>query len=125
MSLSNFAENEIADWLGGNGAPSAVTNVYVKLHLGDPGEDCTANAAAHTTRIEATFGAAAGDGVVSNDADIEFPSLTAQETISHASLWDAATAGNALASGALGTAQDVNVDGLLRIPTGDLTITIT
>lgn len=122
--LSNFAENEIADWIGGNGAPSTISNVYVKLHIGAPGEDGTANAAAHTTRVEATFGAASG-GVVSNDADIEFTSLTAQETISHASGWDASTAGNCLWTGALGTPQDVNVGGTLRIPTGDLDITIT
>lgn len=122
--LSNYAENEIADWLGANGAPGSVSNVYVKLHIGAPGEDGTANAAAHTTRVEATFGVASG-GVVSNDADIEFTSLTAQETISHVSGWDNSTAGNCLWHGSLGTAQDVNVGGSLTIAAGDLDITIT
>ena len=58
MSLSNFAENEIADWIAGNGAPSAVTTCYVQLHTGDPGEDGTANVSAETTRVAASFGAA-------------------------------------------------------------------
>lgn len=122
--LSNYAENEIADWIAGNGAPGTVTSVFVKLHVGDPGEDGTGNPATHTTRVEASFGAASG-GAVSNDADIEFDSLSAQETITHVSLWDASTGGNCLAYGALGTPQDVNVGGLLRIPAGDLDITIT
>lgn len=122
--LSNYAETEIADWLGGNGAPGTVSAVYVKLHTGDPGEAGTGNAATHTTRIAASFGAASG-GVVATDADVEFTSLTAQETISHVSLWDAETDGNCLAYGALDTGQDVNVGGTLTIATGDLDITIT
>jgi hypothetical protein len=32
------------------------TNVYVKLHTGDPGEDATSNAATETTRKEACIG---------------------------------------------------------------------
>lgn len=124
MSLSNFAENEIADWLGANGAPSSVTNVYVKLHTGDPGEDGTANAATHTTREEASFAAASG-GAVATNADVEFTPMAATESITHVSIWDHVSAGNCLGSGALAASQNVNTGGLLRIPSGDLVITIT
>lgn len=122
--FTNYAENEIADWVGGNGAPGAVTNVFVKLHIGDPGEDATGNPAAHTTRVEASFGVAAG-GVVTNDAVIEFTPMAADETISHVSIWDASTAGNPLMYGPLADPQVVNAGGLLRIPIGDLTLTVT
>lgn len=97
---SNFAENEIADWLGANGAPSSVANVYVKLHLGAPGEDGTANAAVETTRQEATFNAASG-GAVALTATVTWTNVSTTETYSHISLWDNATAGNCLATGAL------------------------
>lgn len=101
MSASDFAENEIADWLGGNGAPSAVTNVFVKLHIGDPGENGTGNPAGETTREEATFGAASG-GVVSLDAPpVSWTNVSTTETYSHISLWDNVSAGNCLGSGAL------------------------
>jgi hypothetical protein len=124
MSLSNFAENEIADWLCANGAPSTVTAVFVKLHIGDPGEDGTGNPAAHTTREEASFSAASG-GAITNDADIEFTPLAADETISYVSGWDAATNGNCLwISNEMADPQAVNAGGLLRIPAGDLDITI-
>lgn len=103
---SNYAENEIADWIGANGAPSAVTNVYVKLHIGAPGDDGTANAAAETDRIEATFNAAAS-GAVALAATVSWTNVSNTETYSHFSLWDASTAGNCLAVGALASSVAV------------------
>lgn len=100
MSASNYAENEIADYLGANGAPGAITNTYVKLHIGDPGEDGTANAAGETDRVEGSFDAASG-GVVSLTATITWLAVSTSETYSHVSLWDAAAAGNCLGSGAM------------------------
>jgi hypothetical protein len=120
--MSNYLENELLDHVFNNATAPAVTNVYVKLHVGDPGEDCTGNAATETDRIEATFGNAAS-GAVANDADIEWTGLAATETISHISLWDHATAGNPLVYGALTTPQDVNAGGDFTIATGDLDIT--
>lgn len=124
MSLSNWAENEIADWAAGNGQPTAITEVWVKLHIGDPGEDCTGNPAAHTTRVEATFSAASG-GIAVNDADIEFEDMEDNEEITHASVWDDETAGNPIAYDAVVDPQNVEEGGSLTIPAGDLRILIT
>jgi hypothetical protein len=96
----NFAETEIADYLGGNGAPSAITNVWLKLHLGAPGETGTANAAVETTRKEATYGAASS-GVASLDATVSWTDVSTTENITHVSAWDASTAGNHLFNGTL------------------------
>jgi hypothetical protein len=124
VSLSNFAENEIADWLAANGAPSAVANVYVKLHTGDPGEDGTGNPAGETDRMEATFGAASG-GVATSDADITWTAVSTTEQYQYVSLWDNASAGNCLGSGALTAPVSVTANDNFTIPAGDLTITIT
>lgn len=97
---SNYAENEIADWLGANGAPSTVSNVYVKLHTGAPGDDGTANAASETTRKEATFDAASS-GAISLSTTVSWTNVSATETITHISAWDNSTAGNCLFVGAL------------------------
>ena len=44
MSLSNFEENNFAKaWK--NEAPTKAAGLYVQLHTGDPGEDCTENVA--------------------------------------------------------------------------------
>lgn len=125
MSLSDFAENEIADWLAANGAPSAVNNVYVKLHTGDPGENGTANASAETERKEATFGAASG-GVATSDADVSWLAWDqGSESITHVSFWDNSTAGNCLGSGTnSGNTAVVNGNDFV-ISAGDLTITLT
>lgn len=97
---TNYAENQIAKWVSGNGAPAAVAGVFVKLHTGAPGEDATLNAATEATRKAATFGAAVG-GVASLSATVSWTNVAATETYSHFSLWDAATAGNPLVVGAL------------------------
>lgn len=125
MSLSDFAENEIADWLAGNGAPSSVTNVYVKLHTGDPGEAGTANASAETDRQEATFGAASG-GVATNDNTLTWAAWNAgAENITHVSFWDNSTAGNCLGSGANTGNQAVADGNDFVLGAGDITITLT
>lgn len=89
-------------------APAAT---YIKLHIGDPGAAGTANASAVTTRQAATFSAAASGAIaLSNSPSF---SMTATETISHISVWDASTAGNLLWTAALTTPKSVvNTDTL-------------
>lgn len=122
MSLSDWAENAVLDALFNNTSLAVAAN-YVKLHTGDPGEDGTANAAGHTTRVAVSFGPAAS-GAVSNDAAVSFTSLTAAETITHISIWSASTGGNCLGSGALSVAKTVAIGDTLTFPTGDIDITL-
>jgi hypothetical protein len=123
VSISNYAEAKILNCLFNNTAFGAVANTYVKLHIGDPGEDCTGNPAAHTTRVEATWAAAVG-GTITTDAAVTFTSLTAAETISHISVWDHLTAGNPLWYGALAANKAVGVGDTLNFPAGDIDITL-
>lgn len=68
--LANWAENACMDWLMGGSTPTRPSGRYVKLHIGDPGEDGTTNAAANTTRQAGTFSAASG-GATSNSQILE------------------------------------------------------
>lgn len=111
MTISNYLENAWANSIrgGGNGSSfTAPANVYAKLHLGDPGEDGTSNAAANTTRQEVTFGASS-NGVISLATGGAWTSVSAAETYSHVSLWDNSTAGNCLGSGAMAASKTVAV----------------
>lgn len=63
------------------------TIVYFKGHLGDPGAVGANNAAASATRIAVSF-AAASAGLILLTGTPEL-TLTATETITHGSLWDA------------------------------------
>ena len=90
MSISNYAELKILEHTTGKTAWTIPTNVYVKLHTGDPGEAATSNAAT--------------------------------ETITHWSLWDASTAGNALWTGALSTSAAVTAGDTFQITTLTLSL---
>jgi hypothetical protein len=121
--LSNYAENQVADALFNNDVGSLpVATVYCKLHLGDPGEDGTGSPAVETDREVVSFGAASG-GVSTSDADSSWASVAATETYSHVSLWDAVSAGNCLAYGALTSPKAVNLGDTFTIPSGSLTVT--
>lgn len=98
---------------------------WCKLHLGDPGAAGTTSPAAHTTRIQATFGNAAASRAITNTVAVEWTSLSAAETITWISVWDASAAGNFLGRDDLSSSAIVAIGDTLRIPIGDLDLTIT
>ncbi len=113
LHTANLA-NKWLDMLGAT-AFTAPTNVYVKLHTGDPGAAGTANASAETTRKQITWSAAAS-GSKSMSGTLSWTSWAAgTETISHISIWDNSTAGNVLWSGQLSSNKTVNNGDTLNI----------
>lgn len=123
MSISNYAEAKCLDAMCGNTTFTTPANIYMKLHIGDPGEACTSNAAAHTTRVECTFAAASG-GTIASDSATTFTSMAAAETISYFSVWDNLTAGNALFYGALAASKTVAIGDTLNFASGAITGTL-
>ena len=106
MSISNYAELKILEHTTGKTAWTMPTTVYVALHTADPGEAATSSAASNTVR-KAVSWATAASGAIASSATLEWTSVSATETYSHWSLWDASTAGNALWSGALSASASV------------------
>ena len=102
MSISNYAELKILEHTTGKTSWTMPATVYVKLHLGDPGEAATSNVAVEDTRKSAAW-ATAASGAIATSATLEWTSVSTTETYSHWSMWDDLTAGNALWSGALST----------------------
>lgn len=123
MSISNYLETVLLDLVFNATAYSGQSTVYVKLHIGDPGEAGTSNAAAHTTRASVTFAAASG-GSIASDGAASFTSMAASETISHISIWDNSTAGNCLWTGALTASKAVNTGDNFTIASGSLTVAL-
>jgi hypothetical protein len=80
--------------------------VYIKLHTGDPGLAGTANASANTTRQAASFSAPAGGSMSLSAAPASW-SMTAPESLTHVSLWDAPTGGNFIRSMPLVSSKSV------------------
>jgi hypothetical protein len=114
MSISNYAENKILEHTTGKTAWTMPTTVYVKLHTGDPGEAATSNAATEATRKSAAW-ATASSGSIATSATLEWTNVAATETITHWSLWDASTAGNALWTGALSSSAAVTAGDTFQI----------
>jgi hypothetical protein len=114
MSISNYAELKILDHTTGTAAWTMPTNVYIKLHLGDPGEDATSNAAVEDTRKVSAWDAAAS-GAIATSATIEWTDVSTTETYTHWSAWDASTAGNALWTGALSASAAVTAGDTFQI----------
>ena len=106
MSISNYAELKLLEHVTGKTSFTMPSDVYLKLHTGDPGEDCTDNPATETTR-KITAWAAAASGAIATSATVEWTTVAATETYSHWSMWDASTAGNPLWSGALSASAAV------------------
>lgn len=122
MSVANYAEDKLLAVIFNN-VSFAVASSFVQLHIGDPGENCTANPAVHTTRVASAWSAASG-GALSNSGAVTFTPMAATETISYISVWDALTVGNALWYGALTTPQAVNVSGTLTFAIGAIVVTL-
>lgn len=119
MTISNYAENKLLDAVAGTSF--AASGSYVKLHTGDPGEDGTSNAASNTTRQSITFSSASG-GSMATSSGATWTNVPSTETYSHWSLWDAATSGNCLWTGALSTSAAVTAGDTFQITTLTLTL---
>lgn len=115
--------NQVLDALGNATNITAPPGFYVKLHTGDPGAAGTANAAANTTRQQASFAAASG-GAITTDADTNWTNVPSPETYSHASFWSASVAGTFLGSDDLATPRAVLVGDNFTIVAGDIDLAL-
>lgn len=120
--LSSYSGNAFLNALG-NATSFSVTDVFIKLHIGDPGANGTANAATETTRKSASF-AAASAGSMASDASLTWTNIAGSQDATHFTAWDNVSAGNFLFSGTINgnayTAGDTYV-----IPSGSLTVSLT
>jgi len=130
-SFSNFLENELLDHVFGNAAYTAPATLYVALFTATPSDagGGTEVSGGSYARVAVTNNAtnfpAASAGVKSNGTAITFPMATASwGTVAAFGIFDAVTAGNLLAWGALSASRAVaNLD-IVYFPAGDLDITL-
>lgn len=109
------AANAALDTLGS-------TYPWIKLHVGAPGSNGTANAAAETTRKQATFGAASG-GAMTTTAQLQWTNVAGSEDYTHYSMWSASTGGTFGHSGTV-TANAVAGGDTFTILVGDFDVTL-
>ena len=120
--LSAYLCNSFLDALGNN-TSYAVAQVYIKLHVGDPGANGTSNAATETTRKSVSFGAASA-GAITSDADISWTNIAGSQDATHFTAWDNISAGNFLFSGTI-TGNAYTAGDTYTISSGNLSASLT
>lgn len=124
VGLAAATANAILDALCRSVAWTEPDEVWVKLHVGDPGAAGTANPAAETDRVQATFGSASVGGALSNTVQLQWTGVAGTEDYTHFSVWTASSAGTFLFSGTI-TANAVTIGDTFTIPVGDLDVSFT
>jgi hypothetical protein len=125
MSFTNTLETRVLQWALTNGSPTRPTAWWVGLFTAAPGEagggtEVSGNA---YTREAVTF--TVSGNLATNDAAIEWPTATGTwGTITHIAVFDAETSGNMLVYATLNSSKTIAVGDVLRIPSGDLDITL-
>lgn len=124
VGLSAAEANSILDHLCDNTAQGAsTTDVFVQLHIGDPGAAGTTNPAVETTRQQATFGTSASGGAISNTAQLQWTNVAASEDYTHFSVWTLVTGGAFKFSGTV-TANAVTANDTFTVPVGDFDVSL-
>lgn len=123
VGMSAALANAILNALCRSTAWTEPAALYVKLHVGDPGSAGTSNPATETDRVQATFGANAAGGAISNTAALDWTNVAASEDYTHFSAWDDPTAGAFQFSGTV-TATAVTAGDNFSIPIGDLDVSL-
>ena len=127
MSFSNKAETLVLNWLLTASSATRPTAWYLALYTAAPGEagggtEVTTVGTAYA-RQSAAF--TVSGNTASNTSAIEFPTATATYgTVSHVGVFDAVTGGNLIAYAALTTSKVIDTGDVLRVPAGDLDITL-
>jgi len=127
MSFSNYIETKVLDHVFGGTAYTAPATLYLGLHTSNPAEDDSGTevSTSGTAYARQTVAFTTSGDTTSNTAAVEYPTATASYgTVSHVGVYDASTAGNLLAYGALTTSKAIATGDVLRIPAGDLDITL-
>jgi len=128
-SFSDHWENEILDHIFGKGSYTPPT-IYVGLSTADPLDngsglaEPSGNGYARVATSGASWTISSG-GSLSNASDVSFAQATGSwGTITHFALFDAASAGNMLAHGALNQSKTITSGDTAKFAAGDLNVSL-
>ena len=126
-ALTDHSENLLLSWLFTTGTATRPTTWFVALHTADPGEDTPIASEllvavdADYVRKAVTIGAPSlGQSLSETAASWSVNSGSRGYTITHASIWDAATDGNCLIAGELVVPRVMIADGVLTFNIGEI-----
>jgi hypothetical protein len=126
-SFTDYLEDKILKHVFTNVAYTSPTTLYVGLFTVAPSDTGggTEVSGGSYTRKTAAFTVSGTSTLATNSAAIEFDTATASwGTIVAMAIFDASTAGNMIAFADLTTSKVIDSGDVLRIPAGDLDVTL-
>lgn len=128
MPSSNYLRGKVIDHVLRNTAYTSPTTVYVALHTSDPTQAATPGtevSGGWYARQSAAFAAQVTAGETSNSGTVTYPGVTGSSvTVTHFSIWDAATLGNMIGYAALSSSKTFGVTDVPSWLPGQLAVTL-
>ena len=125
MSFSNSFETTVLNWAFTGNAATRPTAWYIALFTTDPGEASGGTEVSGGGYVRQTVAFSVSGDTATNSAAVEFPEATSSYgTVTHVAIMDASTGGNQIAYAALSASKAIDTGDILRIPAGDLDITL-
>jgi len=125
MSLSNTFETRALQWIFTADAVTRPTAWYVALYTVAPTDTGGGTECSGTSYARQSVSLSVSGNLATNSAAVEFPAAgSSWGTIVAAGVFDASSGGNLIAYGNLTASKAIDTGDILRIPTGDLDITM-
>jgi hypothetical protein len=130
-SFTDYTENLVLNWLLTTNSATRPTAWYIGLFTAAPSDTGGGTEVSGSAYARVVTGTITVSGTsptnATNAAAIEFAAASGGNwgSIGWAGIFDASTSGNLLAWAALTTARTINDGDVLRIPAGDLDVTLT
>ncbi len=125
MSFTDTFETRVLTWVFTASSATRPTAWFIALYTAAPNDTGggTEVSGGGYVRKSATF-TVSGD-TASNSGAIEYPTATGNYgTVSHVGIFDASSGGNLIAYAALSVSKTISTGDVLRIPAGDLDVTL-
>lgn len=126
MSFSDYLENKVLDHVFGGVSYTAPTTKYLALYTVAPTDSGGGTEVSGGSYARQSCAFTVSGNLATNTSAVEFPAASASwGTIVAVGVMDASTSGNLMAYGDLTASKTIGTGDVLRIPAGDLDITLT
>lgn len=129
MSFSNSFETSVLTWAftASSPSPARPTSWYLALFTSNPAEDASGTevSTSGTGYARQSVSFSVSGNAATNSGAVEFPTATASYgTVTHVGVYDASTSGNLIVYAALDASKSIDTGDVMRVPAGDLDITL-
>lgn len=125
MSFSDYLETKVLDHVFGGTSYTAPATVYLALYTVAPTDTGGGTEVSGGSYARQSCAFTVSGNLATNTSAVEWPAATASwGTVVAVGVFDASTSGNLMAYGNLTSSKAVGTGDVLRIPAGDLDITL-